>query len=348
MNSKRNDIVVDYLLRLLDEAAADDIFLNNRLVDSSSKNRILNRIDSLYSCNRFWNIDRYDLAKIKDFKKTNLCHDKFCNNCKKVKQAGRMAKFMPLISDFENLYHLTLTIPNVSGSDLSDSIKNLSKSFRVLNHILTGQRHIKGLDLDFELLGCIRSLEVTFKGDTYHPHYHVLLALKSPLNLDKTLINDYSYSYGSLSHKFSDLEILIQKLWFLLINGHRLSKNNIDSLQVGYSCKLDKLNDGDYNEIFKYMTKSIDEDSNILTYENFKVLDSALYRVRQIQGYGCFYNIDDSLDLDSTFYDEFISDLQKKESPIDCWEQPIELISDDKYFLISRKAFFSYLSDSII
>ena len=39
-----------------------------------------NKIDSLSSCNSWWLLDHYQKQKVKDFKKTNLCKDKFCNN----------------------------------------------------------------------------------------------------------------------------------------------------------------------------------------------------------------------------------------------------------------------------
>ena len=93
-------------------------------------------------CNKVWQLDKYENQKIKDFKKTNLCKDKFCSNCKKVKQASRMTKFIPhldkLAEEFD-LYHVVLTVPNVEGHnyfDLKEVIQKMFDSYRKLNHYL--------------------------------------------------------------------------------------------------------------------------------------------------------------------------------------------------------------------
>ena len=51
-----------------------------------------NKIDNISNCNSWWLLDYYKQQKVKDFKKTNLCKDKFCNNCKKVKNILNNAK----------------------------------------------------------------------------------------------------------------------------------------------------------------------------------------------------------------------------------------------------------------
>ena len=91
-----------------------------------------NQIESISNCNSWWLLDHYVNQKVKDFKKTNLCKDKFCNNCKKVKQASRLTKFMPIInslSEDKYIYHLVLTVPNCKGSDLKDTISKIFKNF---------------------------------------------------------------------------------------------------------------------------------------------------------------------------------------------------------------------------
>src|SRR3712207_6917428 len=59
-----------------------------------------------------------------------------------------------------------------------------------------------------------------------------------------------------------------------------LFRSNIDDLENGFSCIVDKFPEDDFAELFKYMTKDKDEEGNILTYDNFKTLYEALYRVR--------------------------------------------------------------------
>jgi hypothetical protein len=306
-NISYNNVIVDYYHGMYEEYGSTiETFLNNA--------------DRMGVCNRFWDLNVYNEQKVKDFLKTNLCHDKFCSNCKKVKQASRMSRFIPEIEKYkENLYHMVLTQPNVTGAGLKSCIANMFKCFYSLVRYLDGRAKIKGVELKkLCFKGAIRSLEVTFKGDEYHPHLHAGIVLESKLGA-KEHINQYSMKYGKIVRKFSEEELLIQKIWYLLINGKRVTWKNIYMLDTGYSCSIDKFKESDYAELFKYMTKETDEENNVLKYDNFKTLYFALYRVRQIQGYGVFYNIkdEDRSDEVDELYNEIVRDLMKKESPVE-------------------------------
>lgn len=67
---------------------------------------------------------------------------------------------------------LTLTVPNVSGSELSDAIDHLIAS----HHRLFRRKQVKQA-----VKGTFRALEITYntERDDYHPHLHVLLAVNS-------------------------------------------------------------------------------------------------------------------------------------------------------------------------
>lgn len=337
-NNKYNrDVILDYYFKLHSE----DPQLN-----------LTNKIESVSSCNSWFLLDVYKEQKVKDFKKTNLCKDKFCNNCKKVKQASRLSKFVPQIEKIKedhSLHLLTLTVPNCNGTDLKNTIDKIFSSFKRLNRYLNGDLKIKNIDFSsYGYKGSLRSLEVTFKGDSYHPHIHAVIALRKDYKPIKNIINTYSYSYGKLERQFSDFEILVQKIWYLLMNGIRVNEKAIRSLEEGYSCTIDDIEESSYYEVFKYMTKATDEDKNILTYDNFKTLYFALYRVRQIQGYGLFYNFkdDDSLiDEVDDLYNIYINILKAKEDPTEVTQTPEDLLNDKEYLIISRKKIFSYLKN---
>lgn len=330
----------------------DDLEINIQRMKILKGINLDNKISSVSECNSWWLLDYYKQQKIKDFKKTNLCKDKFCNNCKKVKQASRLTKFMPLIDDYKKenyLYHLTLTVPNCKGSDLSETIKTMFDSFRRLIRYLALDKHIKGLDFEqYGYIGAIRSLEVTFKGDSYHPHLHCILAFNNPLINNKYIENIYSLSKKNGYRKFTDFEVLIQKIWYLLNNKIKVTKKAIEELEHGYSCTIDNIDESSAYEVFKYMTKSTDEEKNILTYDNFKNLYFALHRVRQIQGYGCFYNVkdDDSIiDEVDDLYNTIIELLKIKENPLEVSQTPEDLLNDNENMIISRKRIFSYLKN---
>lgn len=333
-NNQYNKIIIDYYKK----------YQNEGKIISNSK------INTIECCNKYFILDKYYYNQVKDFKKTNLCKDKFCNNCKKVKQALRMSRYIPEIEQYSDyLFHLTLTIPNVSSEELPFAIKNLSRSFSRLMDYIKGKQILSFYNFDdLGYLGAIRSLEITFNGDSYHPHYHCCFAFKN-LNLNKTIKNKYSIDYYNKKEDklFSEFEIIIQKIWYLLINKKRVCEENFELLEDGYSCNCDKFKNNDYAELFKYMTKETDENKNVLTYDNFKTLYDSTRYIKQIQGYGCFYNINDC-DIDEEVdrvYASIIDFLKDYESPEEVREEPMALLNDDRYTLISRKKVYQYLKE---
>ena len=322
-----------------------------RLKSNYPMHKFDRKIDAIENCNQLWEVDHYQQQKVKDFKRTNLCKDKFCNNCKNVKQASRLAKFMPMIEDLAKdkyLYHMVLTVPNCKGSDLNHVIRDkIFKSFAYLIDYLKLKKKIKGLDLEqYAYQGAIRSLEVTYRVDDYHPHLHCIIALNEPLDNNRHIVNTYSKSKKNGYRKFTDFEILIQKIWYLLNNGLRVTKRSIDDIDIGYSCTVDPIDESSVYEVFKYMTKATDEKGNCITYNNFETLYFALFRVRQIQGYGCFYNVkdDDSIiDEADELYDVIVELLRAKENPLAVWQTVEDLLLDNDNLIISRKKIFNYL-----
>jgi plasmid rolling circle replication initiator protein Rep len=318
-----------------------------------------NQFTQINDCNSLMLFNSFEKLKIKEYVKTNLCKDKFCNNCKKVKQASRMARFIPEIekvSERSNLYHLTLTVPNVSDYELNPMIKKMFQKFATLIEYLKGKKKIRNVDFDYlDYQGAIRSLEVTYKGNSYHPHLHVLIALDHLfVPEDKSNVNAFSYSYGQLRNKFTDFEILIQKIWYCLINDKTVNLRNIESEKnPGYSCNMDLFKDDDYRELFKYMTKGNGKDDetkedSFLTYENFVTLYYSLKGVRQIQGYGCFFRLDD-IDLEDEVdekYDAIINLLLWLDDPVVQVHKPADLIFDNEYTILTRKRIYHYLRDA--
>lgn len=306
------------------------------------------------TCNQFWAIDHYVKQNVKDLLYTYHCNDKFCSHCKMVKQAVRMDRFIPELLKHDNLYHVVFTLPNVAGSDLENTLNIMAKSFSYLTRYLKGLIKIKGIDFTkYGYEGAFRSLEITYKGDVFHPHYHVLIKLNN-LNDEKNIINSYSYDYSSgvkeLKRLFSDFEILLQKVWKLLLIGEKVNKKNIDALEIGYSVISDAVNDRDtYFELFKYLTKSKDLTGTFLTYEQFKYIYFSTYGKKQIQGYGCFYNLqDDDAEMkkmiESQYYEDLIEKLKKIESPTQLRESVEGLSKDKKSIIIKRSKIKSHLA----
>lgn len=342
-NNNYNKIIYSYYEKFYSDSLVN---INSSKVGRTS---LLFKLERLKNCNKRFNIDVYEQHKVKDFLSTNLCHDKFCSNCKKVRQASRMAKYIPFMESYsDSMYHLTLTIPNVCSSKLKDSLNNMSYCFKQLLNILRGTRKISWLNLpDYSYLGAVRSLEITFSEDSYHPHYHVAIILKN-LSLEKNLINVFSYDFkkGREVNYFSSFEIIIQKIWYMLFNNIRLTEENFNNLDNGYACVLKKFCENDYAELFKYLCKETKEDSSIMSYDNFVALYSSTFNIKQIQGYGCLYRIND-LDIDSVV-DEFYVDILNflsDEHPINKLIHVNDLLYDNDFTLISRKKIYQYLRD---
>lgn len=363
-NNSYNEKIIDYYLRLEKEFTTstyhqytiqdDEGDINIFKIEDDKIYNFQSKIDSIKDCNKMWQIDKYEVQKIKDFKRTNLCKDKFCNNCKKVKQASRMTQFIPHLEELEkdfDLFHVVFTVPNVEGHDirgLRDTIKLMFASYQKINRYLQHTKKIKDLDFyEFGYVGSLRSLEVSFNENSYHPHLHCIFVMKKGLKLNKKFLNKFSFDkLGKKKiRKFSYFEILLQKIWYLLNNKKRVTLKNIEELETGYSCMVDDIEESHYFEVFKYMTKSNNEKNEFLSYDNFKVLYFGLRSLRQIQGFGILYRIKD-LDLEHEVeekYNEIISLLQKKELPKEAFETPTEVLNNSDYLVISRKKIYSHL-----
>lgn len=341
-NIKQNELIIQHFKRLYDEQK-----------DAESQLKIWRKIERISGCNRFWQIDKFPMQAVKDYIGTTTCKDKFCSNCKKLKQASRMARYIPQIEEcsFNNqMYHLVLTIPSVTGTQLSKSIDFIFSAYSKLNRYFRGDKRIRGLSFEnWGYLGGLRSLEITYKGDKFHPHLHCLLICQNNFLTDKTIQNIYSLKRGQVSRKFSIEEILIQKIWYLLMNGQVVNIKNLDSVELGYSCMIDKFRDEDYAELFKYITKN---DNGKMTYEQFNILREALQNKRQIQGYGVLHRISDDRseaieEEVAAIYSEIRRELEAVETPTKEFLKPRNLLLDSENLIISKKRIYAYLRQGL-
>lgn len=286
----------------------------------------------LRTCSKIWDIDWHRLQGVKGIVNANLCRDKFCVNCLSALALAREHKFSPIFNSFaktESVYHCIFTVPNCSDVMLRPTIKTIFKSFSYFVRYLDGRAKIKNYDFSpLGYLGAVRSVEITYNKEknTYHPHLHCLFVLSSDLKLDKHIENSFSYSYAHDDVRcFSKEEILFQKIWYLLNNGIKVNKQNIEELDLGYSVVFNEAEKSDYKEVFKYAFKADLDRDKCLGYEQFKVYSKALRNLRFIQGYGAclgFKFEDDDIsseDLDLAYY-EIKSQFDSIEEPVRIYE----------------------------
>jgi hypothetical protein len=141
----------------------------------------------------------------------------------------------------------------------------------------------------------------------------------------------------------------------LLNTKQRVNFKNIESVPDGYSCIIDQIEEGQYYEVFKYVNKVYGEDETLLRYDQFKVLQKALYGRRCIQGYGIFYGIKDDEEIDESFIEArkvVRAYLQQQEQPISIANTLDEVFGDmckdrPRYNYLNMKAIHNLDGDSL-
>ena len=164
---------------------------------------------------------------------------------------------------------LTLTVKNVEGDKLSDTLSQLTQAFN---------RLFKYKKVQKNLIAYLRSIEVTHNENenTYHPHIHVLLMVKSSYFKTK---NDYINQ-----EEWGDLWSKSLKVDYIPIVDIRKVKSQGKGLK------------GAILETAKYPMKPIE-----FYVKNAQVVDdlyNGLYRKRQLGFGGLFKQIKKQLDFD--------------------------------------------------
>lgn len=324
------------------------------LYQITDQEKYVDKCHRISQCYKYFDVDLFKLQNIIDIKHISLCHDKFCKNCQNLLSKQRYIHFKPFLDELaedNDIYHVTLTVPSISGLLLQSTLDKMYTSFAKFIKIFRrkNSRHLYlGLD-ELGYSGAIRSLEITYKDGMYHPHFHCLFVLHKELNLDKVVINKYSFDEGVLTRKFSEFEITIQKLWYMIFNDIRITESSFTNLALGYSCTADITN-FDYKEVFKYTLK---ESFDFIMQDElvFMVLYRALENRRIIQGYGSLFALnyaDDEISQEADIrYIKYVGQLWQVEEPKTLVLRLQELISDidSDVTYISRKTLKGVLQD---
>lgn len=328
----------------------------NKLLPDENLERVAKRVKR---CSQAWTFDFYEKAKVRNLVRVDRCGDRFCLNCQSLKAKQRQAQYSPvmdaLVKDYD-LYHTVLTVPNVDASRLSDTINLMFYKFgdRLIRYF-NGDKKIRNVNFaKYGYVGGVRALEITVskRNGSYHPHLHCILALKKGLNMPAIYWNRHSHDrYGRRPERlFTELEVLLQRVWCLSILGVEVTKENIEKIGEktgypdGFSCTAD-LTNGDYHEIFKYAIKGSFKNETLMSYEAFKTMYDALKDKRVYQCYGVlsrydFNDVDESFGLNSKdeAFELFVAWLMSEEQP----QRVDELLSS--ILLNSSKEKYKYVS----
>lgn len=119
-----------------------------------------------------------DIAHPKKLKSARFCKDRLCSACqwrRSLKEFSVALKISHTALDVNptlRFLFLTLTVPNVSMEDLSNTLTLITKSWNRLKMRTEVKRCV---------LGFHRAIEITYnaKNQTYHPHIHAVIAVPS-------------------------------------------------------------------------------------------------------------------------------------------------------------------------
>lgn len=143
----------------------------------------------LADCGTYLEFVRYvSLGKRKLFR-ANFCKCRLCPMCMKRRSKkiyGQTSKVMNIASEKYEFLFLTLTIKNCKAEELKNTLDVMFKAWRKLFQRRQMKQAIKGW---------FRGLEVTHneEEDTYHPHFHVILAVSKKYFKGKDYIKQDEY-----------------------------------------------------------------------------------------------------------------------------------------------------------
>ena len=147
---------------------------NQELFEFLTSHMTQSNLFNIFNCGSFISFFADETLEKKKVNKGNFCKNRFCPLCawrKAKKDSLKISILLKYIQEelgYEFIF-LTLTAPNVKGSDLSDEIKKYNENFKKL----TKRKEVLKITK-----GYVRKLEVTYNQERndYHPHFHVMIA----------------------------------------------------------------------------------------------------------------------------------------------------------------------------
>lgn len=136
---------------------------------------MIGRSERMFNCANSLEFET-DATGNRKLKRVWFCKDRMCPHCQQRRSLvifHQVKNICTAIAEDNPNYKyilLTLTVPNVEGKDLADKISEMAKAWG---------RMVKRKEFIQATKGWFRTLEVTFNGETYHPHYHVLICVPS-------------------------------------------------------------------------------------------------------------------------------------------------------------------------
>lgn len=233
---------------------------NEFLAECHDKNDNYKKAVKARTCGTYLEMRLYPNDKA-ELHNANFCKARLCPYCNWRLSLKRFANLSAVTdlskSDKYQLLFLTLTAKNVSGDNLKSEIKKYFNAWRNLTQYSP--------EFKKSVHGWFRALEVTYNkdDDNYHPHLHIVLAVKSTYFKPNYYINQKKWA----------------EIW-----AHYL---DVDYSPMVHICKTftKKNNSSPEKEASKYTVKDTDYliDNDLkLSAKVVQILDDSLRRVRLI------------------------------------------------------------------
>lgn len=133
----------------------------------------------------------------------NFCKNRICPVCNKRNSVKKWYYIKSIAEELNKEIEpkwlfLTLTVKNVTADELNSSITKLMKSINRLFSRKTWNKRV---------LGFFRSLEITYNKEknTFHPHYHILIAVPSDYFTNKELYLE-TWQWRQMWEKSAELD----------------------------------------------------------------------------------------------------------------------------------------------
>lgn len=270
---------------------------NEVLSEAYKRLGYMKKFDRVRQCGNFLEFRQYETMAHSgvygDMKlyNANFCRDRLCPLCawrRTLKIFGQVSRLVDFLQSDYKFIFLTLTVPNCYAEDLPEVIDRLLKSFVKLMR----KKQVKS-----SIYGYFRSLEVTIsKGEfniltkgTYHPHLHIILAVKPQYfnrHNDRKTDNYISHS-----------EWL--EMWRECYGDRNIKNVNVKTCKPKKETAEEKNLSSAVAEVAKYSVKDGDYlIGDFLDIESrVKTLSYSLRGRRLTQYGGCFYNAFKNLGL---------------------------------------------------
>lgn len=248
------------------------------------------RAERVINCGTYLEFVREDNSSSCKLNSANFCRDRLCPMCswrRTYKIYGQVSRVMDVIENDYEFIFLTLTVPNVKSSDLPKKIDDMQKAFK---QMIQFDKRIKKI-----CAGYFKALEVTHNKnrysksfDTYHPHFHVIIAVHKGYfsGADYIRQSDWLSIWRRVMHDNSITQVDVRKCKNVSTSESEQANKSISSAVA---------------EVAKYAVKDSDyliPWSQTLTDSSVKTFLSSLASRRLVSFGGIFYKVKQQLKLD--------------------------------------------------